>query len=126
VKLTAFIEYELEDGNKVYNLYTEKLKGVVETQAIPEGYVSTCVQYTVKLKNKEEKNDPQTKLKEEGISSVVYYTKSMHKQGAFAEYIYDDNDFEVTNDLCNRVLSLTMHSYLTEEDVESIIKEIIE
>jgi len=126
VKLTAFIEHELEDVNRVYKLYTEKLKEVVETPVIPEEYISSFAQYTIKLKNKEERDALQVKLKGEGIPSMVYYTKPMHKQGAFAEYDYDDNDFEVTNELCDTVLSLPMHPYLSEEDVQLNVLSIIQ
>ena len=126
VKLTAFIEHELEDVNRVYRLYTEKLKGIVDTPVIPEGYVSSFAQYTIKLKNKEERDALQAKLKAEGIPSMIYYTKPMHRQGAFAEYKYDDCDFEVTNDLCDTVLSLPMHPYLTEVDVDFITKCIVQ
>jgi len=120
VKLTAFIDHELEDVNRVYRLYTEKLKGIVDTPVIPEGYLSSFAQYTIKLKNKKERDALQTKLKEEDIPSMVYYVKPMHKQGAFVEYDYDDNDFEVTNELCDTVLSLPMHPYLSEEEVNDI------
>lgn len=122
VKLTAFIEHELEDVNRVYKNYTEKLKGLVETPIIPEGYVSSFAQYTIKLKSKENRDALQAKLKEEGIPSMVYYTKPMHKQDAFSEYEYDDTDFEVTNELCNSVLSLPMHPYLKKEDIERVIE----
>lgn len=124
VKLTAFIKHELEDVNRVNRLYTEKLKGIVETPTIPEGYVSSFAQYTIKLKNKEERDNLQSKLKEESIPSMVYYTKPMHKQGAFAEYNYDDTDFEVTNELCDTVLSLPMHPYLSDKDVNSVVEVI--
>ena len=126
VKLTAFIEHELEDVNRVYRLYTEKLKGIVETPVIADGYVSSFAQYTIKLKNKEERDALQAKLKEEGIPSIVYYVKPMHRQGAFANYDFDDSDFEVTNDLCDTVLSLPMHPYLTEVDVDFITKCIVQ
>lgn len=120
VKLTAFIEHELEDVNKVYMLYTEKLKGIVDTPIIPKGYISSFAQYTIKLKNREERDKLQAKLKDEGIPSMVYYTKPMHKQGAFTEYTYDDADFEVTNELCDTVLSLPMHPYLSDDDIRNI------
>jgi dTDP-4-amino-4,6-dideoxygalactose transaminase len=122
VKMTAFIEHELEDVNRVYRLYTEKLKGVVETPIIPDGYVSSFAQYTIKLNSKEERDSLQAKLKQEGIPSMVYYVKPMHRQGAFAEYLYDECDFEVTNMLCETVLSLPMHPYLNEYDVNIIMK----
>ncbi len=51
---------------------------------------------------------------------MVYYTKPMHKQGAFADYEYDDNNFEVTNELCNIVLQLPIHPYLSVKDIEKI------
>jgi len=117
VKLTAFIEHELDYVNEIYRLYTEKLKYIVETPIIPEGYVSSFAQYTIRLKSKEERDALQAKLKEEGIPSMVYYTNPMHKQEAFAEYSYDDNDFEVTNQLCDTVLSLPMHPYMDDQDV---------
>ena len=117
VKLTAFIEHELDDVNEIYRLYTEKLKYIVETPIIPEGYVSSFAQYTIRLKSKEERDALQAKLKEEGIPSMVYYTNPMHKQEAFAEYSYDDNNFEVTNRLCDTVLSLPMHPYMDDQDV---------
>ena len=126
VKLTAFIDHELEDVNRVYRLYTEKLKGIVDTPIIPEGYVSSFAQYTIKLKNKEERDALQAKLKAEGIPSMVYYTKPMHKQGAFTEYDYADSDFEMTNELCDTVLSLPMHPYLSEEEIDKIINSIFD
>ncbi len=124
VKLTAFIDHELEDVNKVHKLYTEKLKGIVETPVVPQGYVSSFAQYTIKLKNMNERDALQAKLREEGIPSIVYYIKPMHMQGAFNQLKYDDSDFEVTNELCKTVLSLPMHPYLCEEDVNSIQKAI--
>ena len=120
VKLTAFIEHELDDINRVYSLYTENLKGIVETPKIPEGYVSSFAQYTIKLRSKEERNALQAKLKENGIPSMVYYVKPMHKQGAFTKYCYDDYDFEVTNQLCDTVLSLPIHPYMDTQDVRII------
>ena len=126
VKLIAFIEHELEDVNKVYKLYNEKLKGIVETPVIPDGYVSSFAQYTIKLKSKKERDSLQAKLKEEGIPSMVYYTKPMHRQGAFSEYDYDDNDFEITNELCDTVLSLPMHPYLSEEDILLVTEKLLE
>lgn len=126
VKLTAFIDHELEDVNWVYDSYTEKLKGIVETPVIPAGYVSSFAQYTIKLKNKEKRDGLQAKLKENDIPSMIYYVKPMRKQEAFSELDFDDSDFEVTNELCDTVLSLPMHPYLREEDVEKVSQVIID
>lgn len=124
VKLTAFIDHELDDVNRVYKLYTNGLKGIVNTPVIPEGYVSSFAQYTIKLKDKEERDTIQSKLKKEGIPSMVYYLKPMHKQRAFSEYEYDDSEYDVTNELCDTVLSLPMHPYLTEDDLNKVVRVI--
>lgn len=125
VKLTAFIKHELLDVNRVYDLYTEKLKNVVEIPFIPEGFISSFAQYTIKLKDRNERNNLQTKLKHLGIPSLIYYTKPMHKQLAFAEFKYEENDFRVTNELCDTVLSLPMHPYLSDEDINKVSDAII-
>lgn len=125
VKLTAFIEHELDDVNKVYKLYNERLSGVVDIPMIPDGFYSSFAQYTIKLKNKEERDELQTKLKEQSIPSLIYYTKPMHKQIAFSDLEYDDKDFTVTNELTDIVLSLPMHPYMEENDINKVCETII-
>ena len=126
VKLTAFIDHELEDVNRVYRLYTSKLKGVVKTPIVPEGFVSSFAQYTIKLKDREERDALQAKLKQEGIPSLIYYTKPMHRQGAFLSNNYIEHEFEVTNELCETVLSLPMHPYLSPSEIDKIAVTILE
>ena len=126
VKLKAFIDYELQNVNKVFHLYNEKLKDIAEIPLIPEGFYSSCAQYTIKLKSKETRDDLQAKLKEHSIPSMIYYVKPMHKQGAFSYLEFDEKDFEVTNEVCDRVLSLPMHPYMSESDVEGIARRIKE
>lgn len=120
VKLTAFIEHELEDVNRVYEIYNENLKGIVEKPLIPDGYMSSFAQYTIKLKNREERDRLQLKLKELGIPSMVYYVKPMHKQTAFEGMNYEESDFEITNMLSEIVLSLPMHPYLNQIEIVKI------
>lgn len=122
VKLTAFIEHELEDVNRVYEIYNENLKGIVEIPLIPDGYVSSFAQYTIKLRNREERDSLQLKLKESGIPSMVYYVKPMHKQTAFEGMNYEEYEFEVTNRLSDIVLSLPVHPYLTKKEILRICK----
>lgn len=120
VKLKAFIDHELEDVNRIYRLYNESLKDIVEIPVIPEGYLSSFAQYTIKLKNKEERDGLKVNLKKHGIPSMIYYVKPMHKQGAFSNLEFNNEDFKVTNELCDTVLSLPMHPYMKEDDVELV------
>lgn len=126
VKLHAFKEHELDGVNKAYEMYNEKLVGVVQTPIIPEGYYSSFAQYTIKLKSKEQRDALQIKLKENDIPSMIYYIKPMHSQKAFGNLTFDEEDFPVTNILCDTVLSLPMHPYLKEEEIASVCNVIIE
>lgn len=127
IKLKAFAEYELTDINSVAKKYTAKLAPLadnIKTPVIPEGYYSSWAQYTIQLENCETRDALQAALKETGIPSMVYYPKPMHKQEAFAGQAYDDAKFKNTIKLCDTVLSLPMHPYLTDEDVDEIVKNI--
>lgn len=121
VKFHAFCDYELDAVNKAAAMYTERLSGVVDTPVVPEGYYSSWAQYTIKLKDKESRDALQSALKEAGIPSMVYYPTPMHKQTAHAPYgPYADDLCPVATSLCDRVLSLPIHPYITEEDVEMV------
>lgn len=121
VKLKAFREYEVEDINKVAKRYTELLDGIVKTPVVPEGFYSSWAQYTIQLDSRQERDGLQAKLKEEGIPSMIYYPKPMHRQQAFADLSFRDEDYKNTNQLCETVLSLPMHPYLSEEEIERVV-----
>ena len=120
IKLRAFREHELDDVNRVFEFYNSKLEGSVVKPVIPDGYYSSFAQYTIKLNSKQQRNKLQNQLKEQGIPSMIYYVKPMHRQEAFSDKSYNELDFAVTNKLCDTVLSLPMHPYLKEEEVEKI------
>jgi len=125
VKLKAFIDYELADVNAIAKKYTHLLENVVITPAIPDGYYSSWAQYTIVLPDKERRDGLQEHLRRKGIPSNVYYIKPMHQQGAFAYLEYKDvEDLEVTKDLCERVLSLPLHPYLKDNDIERVVNEV--
>ena len=124
VKLKAFADYELTDINDVADKYTAALSGIVKTPVVPEGFYSSWAQYTIQLKDKETRDSLQASLKEKGIPSMVYYPKPMHRQEAFAGQVYDDADFSNTIKLCDTVLSLPMHPYLRDEDIDEVVSVI--
>lgn len=126
IKLKAFADYEVADVNKVAEKYTARLKDVVKTPVVPEGFLSSWAQYTIQLKNRETRDALQAALKEKGIPTMVYYPKPMHTQKAFG---LDENyEFDCTNttELCGTVLSLPMHPYLKDEDIEEVVAAIKE
>ncbi|MDY0278251.1 MAG: DegT/DnrJ/EryC1/StrS family aminotransferase [Acholeplasma sp.] len=120
VKLDAFIEHELHDVNKVYYLYNEKLKGVVKTPTIPQGYISSFAQYTLKLNSKEERDALKEYLFLNNIPSMIYYVKPLHEQQAFSDLTNIANKLLVSKELSDKVLSLPIHPYLDDEDINLI------
>jgi len=123
-KFNAFREYEVIDINKAAALYTEKLRDIVKTPVIPEGYYSSWAQYTIQLKNREQRDGLQSYLKENGIPSMVYYPNPMHKQTAYKDLGYKDGDFPVTEKLCATVLSLPLHPYITDKEIQQVVDSI--
>lgn len=127
IKLDAFEQYELSDVNNVAQFMNEKLKGKVQIPEISEGFYSSWAQYPIVLASEERRDQVQSKLKEQGIPTMVYYPKPMHLQQAFEgnkNYV----PFPVTEALCKTILELPMHPYMTEEMVcliTSSIKELL-
>ena len=121
VKLKAFREYELDDVNKAAQMYNEALKDTsLVLPLVKDNFVSSWAQYTVQLPESVDRDALQAKLKEQGIPTMVYYMKPMHVQGAFAGTDSVDADCPATDKLCKTVLSLPMHPYLTQEDVNKV------
>ena len=124
-KFKAFVGYELEDINKVAGWYTEGLKGTeLILPIISNGYHSSWAQYTVQLPERVDRKEVQTKLKEAGIPSMVYYAKPMHQQGAFEGTNSAVADCSVTEKLCKTVLSLPLDPYKTEEEIDFVVAEL--
>jgi len=123
-KLKAFKEYEVDAVNKVAGWYTERLSDIVQTPYIPEGYLSVWAQYTIRLPDKPTRDNLQQHLKSKSIPTMIYYPKGMHRQTAFAARSLSDDLFPNTNKAAETVLSLPIHPYLTEEDVDMICSEI--
>ena len=120
VKLKAFKEYELVDVNKVAARYTEKLKDVVKTPIVPEGFYSSWAQYTLQLEDKEARAGLQAALKALDIPTAIYYPIPMHRQTAFNYLNLDDNRCPVSDQLADTVVSLPIHPYLSEKDQDVI------
>ena len=125
-KLAAFAEYEVADVNSAAAKYTELLNGTVATPVVPEGFLSSWAQYTIKLENREQRDALQSFLKEKSIPSMIYYPKQMHNQEAFSGENDYGVDCSVTNRLCDTVLSLPIHPYISDDDVNEVVSVIKE
>ena len=129
VKFEAFKAYEVAEINKVAQWYTMAFtaKGLDKKIVLPKlraAFFSSWAQYTVQLPQNVDRTMIQETLKEKEIPTMVYYMKPMHNQGAFIGTDSSIADCPVTDELCGRVLSLPIHPYMTEEQVNMVVNEL--
>lgn len=121
VKLEAFKEFELDSRNMVAKKYTQALQAKFVTPYIPEKFVSSWAQYTLILDEKVKRDEFQRMLKEKDVPTMVYYPKPMHRQTVFSSYQFNIDDLTVSEQLSERVLSIPMHPYLTDKDIDKVV-----
>lgn len=82
-------------------------------------------QYTLKL-NGVKRTELIKFLADKGIPAMVYYPVSLHLQKAYQDSRYKSGDFPVAEELNKCVMSLPMHTELTEEQLQYITKNVLE
>lgn len=120
VKLKQFIEYELSSVQERAEWYNQALGNNVKTPTVSAGYVSSYAQYTICFSKKEQREKAVEVCKEAGIPTAIYYSKPMHLQGAFANMECDVQKNLYTQELCDCVLALPFHPYLTMDEIKKI------
>jgi Predicted pyridoxal phosphate-dependent enzyme apparently involved in regulation of cell wall biogenesis len=112
-KMELFGE-EVELRQKVAARYSSLLKDhdiIVPT--VPEGYSSAWAQYSIQS---EDRHEIMGRLKNTGIPTAIYYPKPLHLQTAFSYLEYEKGSMPVSERVADRIFSLPMHPYLTEEE----------
>lgn len=80
-------------------------------------------QYTLQVADGK-RDDLQQYLKEKGIPSMVYYPLPLHKQTAFYGFSRIGSLLGVSEKLVQSVLSLPIHTEMTDEEVDYIIETV--
>lgn len=124
VKFKEFAEHELASVNQASSYYSKELSGLVDIPVIPAGFQSSWAQYTIRLEDEKTRNRLQEYLKSCGIPSMVYYMKPLHCQKAFSSIYHIDTSLENTKQLCNTVLSIPIHPYITLQEQADVCQKI--
>ena len=125
VKLNYLDEYN-RSRQKAASFYDEAFQNL-ENITIPyRNKFSTHIfhQYTI-LTNPELRDPLRNHLAQNDIPSMIYYPVPLHRQKAFGSYRFDNKMFPVTINLCQRVLSLPMHTELETEQLNYIVNHVI-
>jgi dTDP-4-amino-4,6-dideoxygalactose transaminase len=120
-KLKIF-EEEIEARNTIARRYSEAFAGSnrIKTPFVIEGATSSWAQYTLQVADRV---SFQSKLKEAGVPSVVYYPIPLSRQPAYAHY--PSAPTPVSEALSGHVVSLPMHPYLDEATQDRIIAAVL-
>ena len=120
-KLQAFKAYELSNMEAFAKIYSEALEGLVQIPKLLEGYKSSWAQYTIVLKSLQEREGLKGFLEAKGIPSMIYYPKTLQNQKAFAYIKKAQLPCPVAEALSQKVLSLPLHGYLKEEEINKLL-----
>ena len=119
-KLAAFPR-EMELRQQVAARYREALSDIVETPAVPDGYVSSWAQYSVLAASEDERARVMAALRDRGVPTMIYYARALHLQSALAHLGGREGDFPVAEDSSRRIFSLPMSPYLARDDQDRVI-----
>lgn len=111
---------EIELRNQVANTYTSLLNdaGVLSTPFVEVHNISAWAQYTICVKNRDE---VQHKLQETGIPTAVHYPIPLNKQPAVAN---SSIQLPIGDEIAQKVMSLPMHPYLTEQEIKRVVESL--
>ncbi len=86
---------------------------------------TTCNQFTLKIKDGL-RDQLREYLAGKGIPTMIYYPLPLYKQQAFSKYAPAGFSLPVTEKLCESVLSLPIHTEMTEEELSYISNTILD
>jgi len=125
VKL-KYLDNYIHARQKVAAFYNENLSNHPNIQIPYVSEFSTHVfhQYTLKIKNAD-RNELQQYLTNNNIPAMIYYPVPLHLQKAFQNTDFATGMFPVSEQLCEIVLSLPMHTELDDTQLAYICSKII-
>ena len=106
-----------------YNKAFEEDKRLL-TPVVGRGTTHAFHQYTLRCVGVN-RDALREKLVEKGVPAMVYYPIPLHQQKAYRDVRYKEGDFPVAEILATEVLSLPMHTELSEEQLEYIVANIV-
>ena len=120
------------DAARKYNSAFQGETAIVTPKTVNgcSGICETCDchvfhQYTLKITNGK-RDALVAHLAEKGIPCGVYYPIPLHRQKAYLDDRYKEEDFPVTNQLVKEVISLPMHTELDDEQINFITSTVID
>ena len=118
-KLTVFKD-EMKRREQIAQRYRSGLGNGVEMQHVPAGSQNAWGLFTIMVDNRDA---VMKALQDKGVPSSIYYFKALHQHKAFAAYA-PKGGLPVCEKLAARVLSLPMHPYLTDGQIDRVVQAV--
>ena len=118
-KLKIFKE-EILLRQKIASKYINRLGKYFQIQNIPENYQSAWAQFSLLAETKEDKKNILKHLKNNKIPTAVYYPRPLHLQTVFSNTIYKNNSLEVSEEISDKIFSIPMHPYLSDDIIDKV------
>lgn len=101
------------------SLYRKLLHSVpeIELPKEKEGEYNTYHTFIIQASRR---NDLQAFLKERNIHTAIHYPIPIHLQPAAAELGYKKGDYPVCEEQSEKILSLPIHQYLSEQEIQTV------
>ena len=124
VKLKHLEDY-IQARNDMAAVYDKSLKDIKQLETPKRSANSDHVfhQYTLKVKGGK-RDALKAYLDGLGIPSMVYYPLPLYKQNAFKKFVGQEFQLRVTEELCNSVLSLPIHTEGSIKEMTFIVESI--
>jgi len=124
-KMEIFPE-EVQKRESVARRYTRlitssKMEKELVVPEVSEGYRSVWAQYSLLAEDGKMRTHILKQLKNQAIPAAIYYPTPLHLQTAYEDLGYKKGSFPVAEDCAQRILSIPMHPYLTEEEQQRVV-----
>jgi UDP-2-acetamido-2-deoxy-ribo-hexuluronate aminotransferase len=120
-KLEVF-DRELKARDAIAKRYARALGHAAHVPYVESYNTSAWAQYTIEVPHRSE---IQQSLSAQGIPTAVHYPMPIHMQPVFASLELPRGSFPVSERASERVLSLPMHPYMSDADVEAVTSALL-
>ena len=119
-KLKLF-KKEIKRRNEISDFYLRNLCKHVKLPYKQDKSDSVWSQFTIRTKNRDNLKEFLIQRK---IPSMIYYPKPHNKQKAYKKFTGFNNSLINTKEACNEVLSIPIHGYMCNSQVEYVVETI--
>jgi dTDP-4-amino-4,6-dideoxygalactose transaminase len=115
------LAYNQKDRIELVQEYYTLLKDHVTFQELEENSISTYQVLTVLLPKDQDRDLMIELMHQSGIQCRKYYNPPLHKVACFNK----DCSLPVTEEICNRTISLPLHLWMTKQEVKKVCETLI-